>query len=100
MHEQESYHLATVAAEDTGDTESMDVMTPGVTVLSGLRANGTTYVVLRLGSRSNRRGDVRFDGAYTTLTVEHVNEAGFFGKWTSGSTTGETAGGFYCALNR
>lgn len=92
--------VAEVGAENTGDTESMDVMKPGVTVVSGRQSDGSTYVILRLGAQSNRRGMQNFDGAYTALTVEHVNEAGFFGSWASGSTSGETARGFFCATSR
>ena len=92
--------MAAVGAEDTGDTESMDVMRPGVTVSSGTQGGGSSYVILRIGARSNRRGDFQFDGAYTALFVEHVNEGGFFGTWSSGSTTGQTAGGFFCAMER
>lgn len=91
---------AAVGAEDTGDTESMDVMRPGVTVSSARDNAGVLRVTMRIGARSNRRGDLRFDGAYTALRVEHVNDGGFYGTWASGSTSGESAAGFFCATKR
>jgi hypothetical protein len=67
---------------------------PGVLVLDvdGQPAG----IMLRLGSRANERGVVRFEGEYTALTVHRIRADGFSGSWRSGDLT-ERAAGHFCA---
>ena len=65
-----------VGAHRVGDPGSRDPSAPGVLVLE--RAEyGRRIITLRLGSDANRSGLVRYDGEYTVLSVNSIDEDGF-----------------------
>jgi hypothetical protein len=82
---------AAVGAVVPGDAASTDPTRPGVLVIEG-----PTQVLLRVGSEANRRGVMRFDGAYTVLRVQQATDSTFAGTWESG-VRGNEAGGHFCA---
>ena len=84
--------FSAVGAVVPGDPESTDPLSPGVLVLEG-----SSGVMLRIGSEANRKDVRRFDGAYTALQVTQVNDQGFAGTWRSGLGT-EEFGGHFCAV--
>ena len=91
--------LAAVGAWEVGDVGSQDPQRPGVLVLEQRpQASGPPAIALRLGSKANRRGAApAFDGAFTALHVQHVDDAGgFAGTWVSGLNTSRVRGHF-CA---
>ena len=57
---------------------------------------GRRVITLRLGSDANRRDLVRYDGAYTVLTVNGIDANGFSGSWRSGLQLSRTSG-YFCA---
>jgi hypothetical protein len=81
-----------VGASVPGDPASSDPLSPGVLVIER-----PGRVMLRLGSVANRRGLVRYDGAFTALQVQQVTDSGFAGTWRSGVGVQES-GGHFCAL--
>ena len=84
--------FASVGAVVPGDPKSTDPLSPGVLVLEG-----SSGVMLRVGSEANRKDVRRFDGAYTALQVTQVTDQGFAGTWRSGLGTQESEGHF-CAV--
>jgi hypothetical protein len=84
--------FASVGAVVPGDPGSSDPLSPGVLVLEG-----SSGVMLRVGSEANRKDVRRFDGAFTALQVTQVTDQGFAGTWRSGLGTEESAGHF-CAV--
>jgi hypothetical protein len=75
-----------------GDPASSDPTRPGV-----LLVQGGERIVLRVGSESNRRDVIRFEGGYFALRVRRVEESGFAGSWASGTVEVEAEGHFLCA---
>ncbi|MEJ2548948.1 MAG: hypothetical protein P8125_14230 [Gemmatimonadota bacterium] len=89
-----------VGAHRLGDPASRDPDAPGVLVLANSDSpdsDGSSSIVLRLGSQANRSDIVRFDGAFTALYVRWIEENGFGGDWASGIRGPEVAGEF-CAV--
>jgi hypothetical protein len=84
--------FASVGAVVPGDPKSSDPLSPGVLVLEG-----SSGVMLRVGSEANRKDVRRFDGAYTALRVTQVTDQGFAGTWRSGLGT-EQSEGHFCAV--
>ena len=88
--------LMSVGAYRVGDPGSKNMQAPGVLVLEYDRG-GERVIILRFGSEANRRDRVRYDGAYTVLEVQRIDEGGFVGSWRSG--LGLTrASGCFCAV--
>jgi hypothetical protein len=83
--------FAAVGAVAPGDPESTDPASPGVLVIER-----PGQVMLRVGSEANRRGVVRFDGAFTVLRVQQITTEGFAGTWES-SVGLDQSGGHFCA---
>ncbi|HEU4473662.1 MAG TPA: hypothetical protein VFR72_02435 [Gemmatimonadales bacterium] len=92
MHGTAELDFASVGAVVPGDPKSSDPLSPGVLVLEG-----SSGVMLRVGSEANRKDVRRFDGAYTALQVTQVTDQGFAGTWRSGLGTEESEGHF-CAV--
>ncbi|HEY9506522.1 MAG TPA: hypothetical protein VIQ27_11150 [Gemmatimonadales bacterium] len=84
--------FAAVGATVPGEAGSTDPLSPGVLVIQS--PGGVT---LRIGSEANRRGVRRFDGGYTVLQVQQVDDQGFAGTWRSGVGLEQT-GGHFCAV--
>jgi hypothetical protein len=84
--------FATVDAAVPGDPHSLDPASPGVLVMEL-----PGRVILRIGSEANRRGVIRFDGAYTVLRVQQTTDSGFAGSWESGAS-GQQSSGHFCAV--
>lgn len=95
--------LDSIGAVRMGDPMSDSINTPGVGLyVTQLAGGGVTGVVARVGSGSNVRGQMLFDGGYFTLHVRRVGPDGIFGSWTSspgsgGMVTTDPAGHF-CAV--
>jgi hypothetical protein len=89
---------ALVGGVPTGDNTSTDPAAPGVLVIERHpgATRGPASIRLRLGALANRRGLVRFDGAYFALTIRHIDADGFAGTWSSG-TAREAGAGYFCA---
>lgn len=85
-----------VGAVETGDLGSTDPMRPGVMVFHKTTGD-SAWIMLRLGSESNRQDQQAFESAYTVLDVRQVSESGFAGSWKSG-VTGTVAEGYFCAI--
>ena len=83
--------LEAVGGLRLGDLSSTDPTMPGV---GAYQRPGD--ITLRLGSETNRRGVVRFDGGFMALQVREVTDQGFRGTWASG-VTGRDATGYFCA---
>jgi len=89
-----------VGALPLGTTNSNDPLQPGVLVIQNSRDDTTAQsLVMRLGSETNRRNAVPFDGGYTVLRVRLVGPNSILGSWASGTVT-EVAAGFFCAVRR
>ena len=89
-----------VGALPLGTTTSNDPLQPGVLVIQNSPDDTTARsLVMRLGSETNRRNAVPFDGGYTVLRVRLVRPDSFLGSWASGTVT-EVAAGFFCAVRR
>ncbi len=89
-----------VGALPLGTTTSDDPLQPGVLVIQNSPDDTTARsLVMRLGSETNRRGAVPFDGGYTVLRVRLVGPDSILGSWASGTVT-EVAAGFFCAVRR
>lgn len=96
-----------LAADDIGATRMGDFMAtdaamPGVGVyVTGRRGGPVTGVVARVGSGSNVRGQLVFDGGYFTLYVGRIGSTGIWGGWASSPGTGglvtPDARGHFCA---
>lgn len=86
-----------VGAHRVGDPGSKDPSAPGVLVIE--RAEyGRRVITLRLGSDANRKGLVRYDGAYMALKVGKIDEDGFAGSWRSGGGPDlSVTTGYFCA---
>lgn len=84
--------LDAVGAALVGSLESRDPIAPGVLVVR--RPHDVT---LRLGADANRRGEVRFDGAFAALFVQKITASGFRGSWRSGGAE-HVAEGYFCAV--
>ncbi len=80
-----------VGAVAPGDPGSKDPESPGVLVIAR-----PGQILLRMGSEANRRGVMRFDGAFTVLRVHQITDQGFAGAWESGLEM-DRAGGHFCA---
>ena len=80
-----------VGAVRVGALDTDDPAAPGVAVF---RQRGR--LLLRFGSDANRRGVLRFDGAYFVGWVDRVGGDGFSGRWESG-VAGPEARGTLCA---
>lgn len=85
-----------------GDFAATDAAMPGVGVYVTSRRGGpVTGVVARVGSGSNVRGQMVFDGGYFTLYVGRVGSNGVWGGWASSPGTGgmvtPDARGHFCA---
>jgi hypothetical protein len=92
-------NLDAVGAVSVGNTMSRDPRQPGVLVIERHAAPHKApmaEITVRLGSDANRRDRVRFDGGYSVLRVQQLDEPGFAGSWSSG-VTGERAAGYFCA---
>jgi hypothetical protein len=87
--------VGAVDAYRVGDPASDDPDAPGVLVIESDGSGGRS-ILLRLGSDANRRDVVAFDGAYTVLTVRHMDSGGFAGSWRS-ATWDTRAEGYFCA---
>ncbi|MCY3712748.1 MAG: hypothetical protein OXH02_05605 [Gemmatimonadetes bacterium] len=86
-----------VGAHRVGDPGSRDPSAPGVLVIERSEY-GRGVITLRLGSDANRRDLVRYEGTYTTLSVNRIDEGGFSGSWRSGGGMGFTVTtGYFCA---
>ena len=86
-----------VGAHRVGDPGSEDPAAPGVLVLERSEY-GRRIITLRLGSDANRKDLVRYDGEYTVLSVNSIDEDGFAGSWRSGGGLGFTVTtGCFCA---
>ena len=89
-----------VGALPLGTTTSDDPLQPGVLVIQNSPDDTTVRsLVMRLGSETNRRNAVPFDGGYTVLRVRLVGPDSILGSWASGTVT-EVAAGFFCAVRR
>ncbi len=89
-----------VGALPLGTATSDDPLQPGVLVIQYSRDDTTARsLVMRLGSETNRRNAVPFDGGYTVLRVRLVGPDSILGSWASGTVT-EVAAGFFCAVRR
>ena len=91
--------LAGVGAVAPGSASSADAEMPGVLVLEWRRPDAPAdrrEITLRLGADANHGDRLRFDGAYTALTVTSLSADGFGGTWESGGGDAQ-AGGHFCA---
>jgi hypothetical protein len=91
-----------VGATRMGDPMAADAATPGVGVYVTSRRGGpVTGVIARVGSGSNVRGQMVFDGGYFTLFVARVSPTGIWGGWRSspgaGGMVAPDAQGHFCA---
>jgi len=89
-----------IGAIRMGDLMATDAALPGVGVYVASRRGGPiTGVVARVGSGSNARGLMAFDGGYFTLFVGRVGPGGIWGGWASstGTTVTSDARGHFCA---
>jgi len=84
--------LTRVGASVPGDPASRDPAAPGVALYPA--PGGGPFV--RVGSESNRRDRLRFDGAHTTLTITSIGSARFGGTWRSDVGVTKSTGSF-CA---
>lgn len=91
--------MSGVGAIVPGDPLSQDPEAPGVALLESRMGEQAPTILLRLGSEANRRGLVRFDGAFTVLRVTEIGPDGFRGRWNSGVQT-DRAEGVFCAFSR
>jgi hypothetical protein len=83
--------LDNLGAHRPGDIGSRDSAAPGV-----LAFPSDGRILLRLGADANRRGEQRFEAAYTVLHVRRIGEDGFSGTWASGAERVD-AEGHFCA---
>lgn len=93
-------NVEAVHALRLGDLMSVDPMSPGVVVFEHHGTLGdepVTGITLRLGSLANRRGVTLFDGGYTVLRANWVEEGGFGGSWASGTMSPQSEG-YFCAV--
>lgn len=91
--------LDAVGAVAPGAVERADAARPGVLVMEWSRPDapaGTREITLRLGADANHGDRVRFDGAFTALTVASLSADGFAGRWRSGGGDHQAAG-YFCA---
>ncbi len=89
-----------VGALPLGTTNSDDPLQPGVLVIQSSPDDTTARsLIMRLGSETNRRNAVPFDGGYTVLRVRLVRPDSMLGSWASGTVT-EVAAGFFCAVRQ
>lgn len=90
--------LARVGAAAAGELGAVGPEAPGVGVYAqAAQAGVPPGLTLRLGAEANRRGQIRFDGTYMSLTVRKSGTAGLSGEWHSGGVEGERASGRFCA---
>jgi len=94
-----------IGATRMGDLMASDAALPGVGVyVSGRRGGPVTGVVARVGSGSNGRGLMQFDGGYFTLFIGRVGPNGIWGGWASSPGTDgmvrPDARGHFCAEKR
>ena len=95
-----------LALEDVGATRMGDPMAandtmPGVGFyVTRLRNGDVTGVVARVGSGSNARGMMLFDGGYFALYVRNIATDRIDGGWASapGGIVGQEARGHFCAI--
>ncbi len=92
--------VAEVGALPLGTTNSDDPLQPGVLVIQSSPDDTTARsLIMRLGSETNSRNAVPFDGGYTVLRVRLVWPDSMRGSWASGTVT-EVAAGFFCAVRQ
>ncbi|HEX2206371.1 MAG TPA: hypothetical protein VHG93_01710 [Longimicrobium sp.] len=90
--------LDAVGAVAPGAVDAVDAARPGVLVMEWPRPDapaGTREITLRLGVDANHGDQVRFDGAFTALTVTAMSADRFTGRWESGGE--HRAAGYFCA---
>lgn len=87
--------LEAVGAHRVGELSSDDAYSPGVLVMEDEGPDGPR-IRLRLGSIANTRDLLTFDGGYTILTVQELDEDGFTGTWRS-AAQGPLSEGWFCA---
>ena len=94
--------LDSVGATRMGDPMSANDSMPGVGFyVTQLRGGAVTAVVARVGSGSNARGMMLFDGGYFSLFVKQAGNGLIGGDWRSGAGgmgTPEARGHFCAAL--
>jgi hypothetical protein len=96
--------LTNVGGVDDGDLTSTDPFAPGIAVreLNAVyQGKPFTEITLHVGSSSNRRNVMRFDGPYNALYVDRIDSTSFSGRWHAslGYTTYK-AEGYFCAMRR
>ena len=85
------------------DRDALGATAPGDPTVVGAWVTwvtGSPSVVLRVGSAANdSSGALLFDGAYFSMFVERIDEAGLSGSWRSSSALpmASEAGGRFCA---
>jgi hypothetical protein len=93
--------LQAVGAVALGDVSPANAARPGVLAMEWARPGapaGMREITLRLGADANHGDLLRFDAAYTALTVTSLSGDGFGGTWRSGTGGGQAeAGGYFCA---
>jgi len=82
-----------------GSLASEDPGAPGVILLESTVGDQAPRLMLRLGAEANRRGQTRFDGAFTVLRITEAAADGFRGRWSSGVGL-DRAEGTFCAFAR
>lgn len=95
--------LDSIGAVRMGDPMSDSAAMPGVGLyVTQLRDGAVTGVVARVGSGSNVRGQMLFDGGYFTLYVRRISAEGIWGGWESSAGSGgmvtTNPSGHFCAL--
>jgi hypothetical protein len=94
-----AFLLDSIGGVAPGAIESDTPARPGVLGIEWPAAgdqNAAWQSILRLGADGNAGGQVRFDGAYFTLTPRRLDPNGFAGRWESGGGEAQ-AGGYFCA---
>lgn len=92
--------LETVGATPMGDPMAAGDSMPGVGFyVTRLRNGEVRGVIARVGSGSNARGQMLFDGGYFALYIRNVAADRILGGWASApGGMGEEARGHFCAM--
>jgi hypothetical protein len=92
--------LDAVGATPMGDPMAINDSMPGVGFyVTRLRNGDVTGVIARVGSGSNARGQMLFDGGYFALYIRHIAPDRILGGWASApGGMGEEARGHFCAM--
>ena len=88
-----------VGATIPGSATAEEPEAPGVILLESSLGGQPPSLMFRLGSEANRRGQTRFDGAFTVLRVTAAGQNDLRGRWTSGVDM-DRAEGTFCAFRR